>query len=108
MTGSNHVPYGRPEDVPPDLDERIDGLVQSPAFVGARDDAGRLRTFAYTDRAISDLVTSLGPLLDQTVLILGSDHATSDPFVWQTSPEWNRHPALGLIPFAIVLPDLLI
>jgi hypothetical protein len=108
MTSSNHVPYGRPEDVPPEVDERIDTLVKAPFYVGTIDDAARLRTFAYADHAISELFARMGPRLERTVFVLGADHATADPFVWQTTPEWKRHSAHGLIPFAIVIPEPLI
>jgi hypothetical protein len=108
MSGSNHVPYGRPEDLPAVIDERVNDLAASPAFVGAQDDLGRLRTFAYADLAVSELFTALEPRLDRSIIVLGADHATGDPFVWQSTPEWNRHAGLGLIPFVIVLPEPLI
>ncbi len=108
MSASNHVPYGRPEDVPADIDTRVDDLMRLPTFTGAKDDANRLRTFAYTDRAVDELFARLKPRLDRTVLVMGSDHATSDTFLWSTTPEWNRHPATGLIPFVIVVPEPLI
>ncbi|MDF2698245.1 MAG: hypothetical protein K0S65_6628, partial [Labilithrix sp.] len=108
MTGSNHVPYGRPDDVPLEIDDRIDALVQTDAYVGSQDDTGRLRTFAYADHAISELLEHVGPHLERSLFILGADHATGDPFVWRPTPEWNRNAAHALIPFAIVLPDPLI
>lgn len=108
MTTSNHVPYRRPDDVPSDVDTRVEQLMASPAFGGAKDDAQRLRTFAYADRAVEDLVASVGPRLERTIFVLGADHATGDPFVWKTPLEWNRHAAHALIPFMIVFPEPLL
>jgi Sulfatase len=108
MTSSNHVPYGRPEDVPAEVDARVDALVESEDFVGTPDDTKRLRTFAYADHAVSELFDHVGPNLDRTIFVLGADHATGDPFVWRPGPMWSRDAAHALIPFAIVLPDPLI
>ena len=108
MLVSNHVPYRRPDDVPPDVDERVDEIAKSPLFAGAKDDLRRLRTLAYSDHAVSELFSAIGPRLDRSIVVLGADHATSDPFVWHTTPEWNRHSAQALIPFVIVFPEALL
>ena len=97
-----------PEDMPSEIDERIAEIVKSPNFLGTEDDVQRLRTFAYADLAMSELVTRVGHGLERSVFIFGADHATADPFVWKTGADWNRHAAHALIPFVILLPEPLI
>ena len=106
MTGSNHIPYSRPEDVPAEVDARVRAITSAPDFAGNADDAKRLLTFAYADHAVRELHDRLPR--ERSILVLGADHATADPFVWPRSPEWTLHAAHGLIPFAIVIPEALI
>jgi hypothetical protein len=107
MSASNHIPYGRPEDTPPELDARAQALRDSAAFVGSPDDASRLRTFGYADFAIGELIEHLRSRSDRSILVLGADHATGDPFVWKNDAR-NMQAATARIPFAIVLPEGLI
>jgi hypothetical protein len=108
MMGSNHIPYRRPDDLPAEIDERVNALQQTDAFVGTPDDASRLRTFAYADLAVSELVQKhLAPNLSRSVFVVGADHATGDPFAWKTEDR-NLFASHALIPFAIMLPEPLI
>jgi hypothetical protein len=107
MSASNHVPYGRPQDVPPEIDDRANELAASPSFVGSRDDVSRVRTFAYADYAIGELMERLKSRADRSIFVLGADHATGDTFAWKNESR-DRQAATARIPFAIVLPDALV
>lgn len=107
MSGSNHVPYGRPDDLPDEIVERVRALQQTPEYQGTPDDVARLRTYAYADLAMSELFEHVGRNLERSIFVLGADHATADPFVWAT-PHRNMQAAHALIPFVIVLPDPLV
>jgi hypothetical protein len=108
MMGSNHIPYRRPDDLPAEIDERVNALQQTDAFVGSPDDATRLRTFLYADLAASELVQKhLASSLSRSLFVIGADHATGDPFAWKTENR-NLLASHALIPFAILLPDALI
>ena len=107
MSATNHVPYIHPEDMPPEIETRIAALQATPAFVGSKDDGDRVRTFAYADHALGELLGQLDAHGDRTLLILGADHATGDPFVWKNEKR-NMQAATARIPFAIVLPAGLI
>jgi hypothetical protein len=111
MSSSNHVPYRRPDDVPDEVDARVNAVESAPGYVGSADDGHRLRTFAYADAAVAELFARLGPARSRSIVVLGADHATVDPFVWESDPPaegWSRDHASGVIPFAIVLPDALV
>jgi hypothetical protein len=107
MSASNHVPYNRPEDVSPEIEAAASGLKAAPEFVGSPDDYSRIRTFAYADKALADLVDQLKPRADRTIFVFGADHATGDPFIWKNDAR-NAQAATARIPFTIVLPDALV
>lgn len=107
MSASNHVPYGRPEDLPSEIEARTTALTQGPSFVGTPDDVNRVRTFAYADHAIGELLERLRERADRSIVVLGADHATGDPFVWKNEHR-NLQAATARIPFVIVLPDALV
>lgn len=108
MLGSNHIPYRRPDDLPDEIDERVNALQQTEEFIGTPDDATRLRTFAYSDLAVSELIQKhLASSLSRSIFVVGADHATGDPFAWK-SDNRNLLASHALIPFAIVLPEPLI
>lgn len=109
MSASNHVPYGRPEDVPPEIEARANALAAHPSFVGSKDDVSRVQTFAYADHAVGELLERLrtSARADRSIVVLGADHATGDPFVWKNERR-NLQAATARIPFAIVLPDALV
>lgn len=109
MSASNHVPYGRPEDIPPEIDAVAEKLGASPDFVGSKDDVGRVRTFAYADYAIGELLEKLraSGRASRSIVVLGADHATSDTFVWKNESR-NLQAATARIPFLMVLPDPLV
>ena len=107
MSASNHVPYGRPQDTPAEIDARASELAASPAFVGSKDDVSRVRTFAYADHAIGELMKRLEGRAERTIFVLGADHATGDTFAWKNESR-NLQAATARIPFAIVLPDALV
>ncbi len=109
MSGSNHAPYRRPDDLPTEIETRVKSLIEStPGFGGTSDDVARLRTFAYTDLAISELYTQLEKNLDRSIFVFGGDHATSDPFVWPPTSDWTLDGAHAKIPYAILFPEALI
>jgi hypothetical protein len=108
MSGSNHVPYRRPDDLPVEIDDRVEALRKDPAFIGGADDSGRLKTFAYADQALAELVEHVGSNLKRSIFVLGADHATADAFVWAPGPGWSKRDAHGRIPFVIILPEALV
>ncbi|MCW5809383.1 MAG: sulfatase-like hydrolase/transferase [Labilithrix sp.] len=107
MSASNHIPYMRPDDVTPEVEARAAALRSSPSFIGSNDDAARVRTFAYADHALGELVDRLRPRHDRTIFVLGADHSTGDPFTWR-NPSRNVEAAHARIPFAILLPEPLV
>lgn len=107
MSATNHVPYIHPEDMPPEIMTRVAALQATPAFIGSNDDGNRVRTFAYADHAVGELLGQLDAHGDRTILVLGADHATGDPFVWKNDNR-NLQAATARIPFAIVLPEALV
>ena len=109
MSGSNHSPYRRPDDLPEEIEERVSSLVAHTSnFGGTSDDTARLRTFAYTDLALAELYAGVGEARDHTVFVFGADHATSEPFVWAHGPDWTVDRAHARIPYVIVFPEPLI
>jgi hypothetical protein len=107
MSASNHVPYNRPDDIPEEVVARADSLQGRPAFVGTPEDAARLRTFAYADFALSELVLHLRARAARSIFVFGADHSTGDPWAWSNATRDVRA-ATAHIPFTIVLPDPLI
>ncbi len=109
MSGSNHSPYRRPDDLPEEIDQRVTSLIsQTKDFGGTSDDAARLKTFAYTDLALSELYASVGEARDHSIFVFGADHATNEPFVWSHGKEWTLDAAAARIPYVIVFPESLI
>lgn len=107
FSASNHVPFMRPGDVPAEVDAQVDALAHDPAFIGGKEEIPRLRTFAYADEALGELYAKMKPRHDRTLFVLGADHATSDPWAWET-PNRDKQAGLARIPFAIVFPEPLI
>ncbi len=113
MSGSNHSPYRRPDDLPADIDARVTSLTaHGSGFSGTSDDVARLRTFAYTDRALAELYAGVGDARDHSIFVFGADHSTGEPFVWPHDPatdkDWVIDRALARIPYVIVFPEPLI
>jgi hypothetical protein len=109
MSGSNHIPYRRPDDLPPEIESRVEKIVEKD-FTGGHDDLARLRTFAYTDQALAELVESVGKSggLDRSIFVFGADHATAEPFVWPARDGWSIEAAHARIPFVMVMPEALV
>src|SRR5262249_23765790 len=103
----NHIPFMRPGDVPPEIDARVGALAEDGAFSGTHDDIARVRTFAYADFALEELVTRLRPRHERTIFVLGADHATADPWAL-ANPARDVEAGYARIPFAIVLPEPLV
>ena len=109
MSGSNHSPYRRPDDLPDEIDERVTSLIsRTKDFGGTSDDAARLRTFAYTDLALAELYAAIGAARDHSIFVFGADHATNEPFVWAHGKDWTLDAAAARIPYVIVFPESLI
>ena len=109
MSGSNHSPYRRPDDLPEEVEQRVAALVsQTKDFGGSADDAARLRTFAYTDLALAELYAGVAEARDHSVFVFGADHATNESFVWAHGQDWTLDAAAARIPYVIVFPEALI
>lgn len=106
LTLAGHTPFQRPEDLPAEVEARLDrGLAASGRAVSG-DDRGRLATVAYADWALERFVAALdaSPLAARSIVILSADHATGDPFLWGGEAiEGGAH-----IPLAILLPRALV
>jgi hypothetical protein len=107
MSSSNHVPYRRPDDLPDEIARRVDELEKTPGYAGGSDDTARLRTFAYADLALSELVHHPHMQLDRSIFVFGADHSTTDPLLWPV-PTRNLQASHALIPFVMVLPAPLV
>jgi hypothetical protein len=109
MSGSNHSPYRRPDDLPPEIEGRVSSLIaHTKDFGGTSDDAARLRTFAYTDLALAELYAGVGEARDHSIFVFGADHAVNEAFVWPHDNDWTIDRALARIPYVIVFPEPLI
>jgi hypothetical protein len=109
MSGSNHSPYRRPDDLPAEIEQRVAALVsRTKDFGGTSDDAARLRTFAYTDLALAELYAGVGQARDHSLFVFGADHATNEPFVWAHGADWTRDAAAARIPYVVVIPESLV
>jgi Sulfatase len=110
MSLSNHFPFKRPEDFPPEIGERIAKAVEGRGF--RTDDISRLETLSYMDWAFGQLVSTIGQAdaAKHTFIVAAADHSTTDYFLWRQDGdgEKERADALTHIPFAIVLPDAFI
>lgn len=106
LTITNHHPFGRPEDTPSEVVNRVAHLAGSATQPLASEDRDRLVTYAYTDEALRQFFVELGrsPWADRSLVLLSADHSTADVVPWRSPTEGASEP-LSVLPFAIVVPE---
>ncbi len=113
MTLTNHHPFDRPEDLPPQVEKRVRAAVANRDPSVGEDDLKRLDTLSYTDFALGEILSTLeaSSAAADSLIVIGGDHSTSDYVLWHDSgkvPDDERHVAHSRIPFLIVFPEALI
>lgn len=108
MSLSNHSPYTTPEDLPPEIEARVDGLLGTVSHHADAEDRRRLLTHAYTDLALQRFFEKLEALgiADRSLVLVMADHSTGETYVWGPDTfEPESDEAKTRIPFAVVIPE---
>jgi hypothetical protein len=103
LTMTSHLPFDRPEDLPPAIEERVTGALSRSSIRVGHDDAARLLTFAYADWALERFLARLeaSPLAAQSLVVISADHSTADELIWPSGPSVR---ALSAIPLLVYVP----
>jgi hypothetical protein len=107
---TNHLPYGRPRDMPQAVVDRVEQALAHTPNQARDDDRKRLVTHSYTDFALQGFMEKLeaSPLASRSIVVLSGDHSTADPYVWQEDPRWDLDRQKATVPLAFVLPRALV
>jgi hypothetical protein len=103
LTTTGNLPFDRPEDMPQEIETRLERALGAAGVVLEDDDRRRLSTFAYADGALERLVQRIeaSPEAAQSLLVVSADHSTADPSVWGSAPDTR---AMAHIPLFVYLP----
>jgi hypothetical protein len=105
MSLSNHSPFPAPEDLPPDVNARVDQSLKVAVNRADGDDRLRLVTYSYTDAAVERLFAKLDEagISERSIVMLLADHSTGHSYVWGKEAV-ESDAAKAQIPFALVIP----
>jgi hypothetical protein len=104
LTLTGHTPFGRPSDLPAEVERRVKEGVKGAGMQVGDDDLARLYTVSYTDWALERFVHRLDASAQagRSIVVVSADHSTGDPFVWKSG--WSLQ-ASARIPFLIYFPE---
>jgi hypothetical protein len=108
LTLSGHIPFTRPQDLPPEIAERMASVDPGRGEADVREaNARRLLTVAYADAALERFLQQLddSPLAARSVAVISADHATNDDFLWSSGATVQ---AASAIPLVFYLPPALL